>query len=118
MQVLILENSKQITQRLIELISETIKDITFLKASSYGEALYFLRECNPGVLLLDLKYPGNSSLELMKKINGSVNKPLIIALSSEVEELNLKQCHEHGVDFIFDKYADFEKIPNVIRAIL
>jgi len=42
MKILIFENSKQIAERLIELISETVKDITFYKAGSYGA-----QECLP-----------------------------------------------------------------------
>ena len=118
MEILIFENSKQITQRLMELISETVKNITFLKASSYSEALYFLRECNPEVMLLDLKYPGNSSVELLKKINQSNSKPVVIALLNETEEAIVTRCKEYGADFIFDKYSDFEKIPGVIKTLI
>src|SRR4051794_5749158 len=109
MKILIFENSKQIAERLIELISETMKDISFYKAGSYGEALYFLNECNPDVVLLDFDYPGDSSIELLKKIKALSNKTMVLALLSELSESNVKQCELYGADLIFDKYADFEK---------
>ena len=116
MKILIFENSKQIEERLIDLISETIKDATFYKAGSYAEALYFLNECKPDAVLLDLKYPGNTSVELLKKIRASGQEIVVIALSTELNESGQKQCEQYGADFIFDKYADFEQIPEVISA--
>jgi len=117
MKILIFENSKQIAERLIELISETINDITFYTAGSYGEALYFLNECNPDAVLLDFEYPGNSSIELLKKIKGSSNNTMVLALLSGLNESKVKQCERYGADLIFDKYTDFEKIPTIIDVI-
>ena len=117
MKILIFENSKQIAERLIELISETIKDITFYRAGSYGEALYFLKECNPDAVLLDFDYPGNSSIELLKKTKALNDKTMVLALLSEMNESNVKQCQQYGADLIFDKYADFEQIPAIINVI-
>ena len=117
MKILIFENSKQIAERLIELISETMKDITFFNAGSYGEALYFLNECNPNAVLLDFEYPGNTSVDLLKKIKASNENTMVLALLSAVNESKIKQCEENGADFIFDKYADFEQIPAIIYAI-
>ena len=117
MKILIFENSKQIAERLIELISETMKDVTFHKAGSYGEALYFLNECSLDAVLLDFEYPGNGSVELLKKIKASNDNIMVLALLSEVNESKVKQCEQYGADFIFDKYADFERIPAILYAI-
>ena len=117
MKILIFENSKQIEERLIDLISETVKGATFYKAGSYAEALYFLNECKPDAVLLDLKYPGNTSVELLKKIRASNQEIVVIALSTEVNESSLEQWEQYGADFIFDKYVDFDQIPKVISAI-
>ena len=117
MKILIFENSKQIAERLVSLITETMKDIVFYKAGSYAEALYFLQEYNPDVVLLDLKYPGNSGVELLKKVRESDDKTVVIALLSGVDEFSMRQWEQYDADFIFDKYADFEKIPEVISTI-
>jgi DNA-binding NarL/FixJ family response regulator len=92
-------------------------DITFYKAGSYGEALYFFNECRPDAVLLDFEYPGNSSIELLKKIKASDNKTMVLALLSQVNESSVKQCEQYGADLVFDKYADFEKIPAILDVI-
>jgi DNA-binding response OmpR family regulator len=117
MKLLIFENSKQIVERLINLVSETVKGVTFYKPGSYAEAVYFLNECRPDAVLLDLKYPENKGVELLKKIKTTTNKTIVIALLSETDEFAMRQWENSDADFIFDKYADFEKIPIIINAI-
>lgn len=117
MNILIFEKSKQIEERLIDLICETVEDITFYNAGSYAEALYFLNECKPDIAVVDLEYPGNLGVELLKTITKSNAEIKVIALSSEVSESCLKQFEPYGADFIFNRYADFEQIPGVVAAI-
>ncbi|MEP6596104.1 MAG: response regulator [Ginsengibacter sp.] len=101
MKILIFENSKKIAERLITVVYETVKDITFYKAGSYAEAVSLLRECNPDTVVLNLKYPGDRGVELLKKIKASNVKTVVIALLSEGDEF--KQWKKSGADFIFDK---------------
>jgi DNA-binding NarL/FixJ family response regulator len=117
MKILIFENSKQIADRLVNLISESIGDIIFYKAGSYAEAVYFLKECRPDTVPLDLKYPGNEGIELLKKIKASDDKTVVIALLSEADEFIVRKWEQYEADFIFDKYGDFEKIPEIIKTL-
>ena len=117
MVIAIFEKSKLITERLIDLISEINKDITFYKAVSYPDAIHLLQKCKPDAVLLDLKFSGNGSIELLKKIKAGNNKIAVIILFNITNEKKLKECKDHGADFIFDKYNEFEKIPAVINAL-
>lgn len=117
MVIAIFEKSKLITERLIDLISETNKDITFYNAVSYTDAINLLQKCKPDAVILDLKFFGNGIIELLKKIKAGNNKMVVIILFNITNEKKLKECKDHGADFIFDKYNDFEKIPSVISAL-
>lgn len=117
MVILIFDSSRQITERLIELISETVKDITFHKAVSYEEAINLLQICTPDAVLLDFKFPCNCIIELLKKVKTSNDKTVVIGLLSMANEPSRKQFTVYGADFIFDKYDDFEELPGVINAI-
>ncbi len=117
MEILIFENSKQIAERLVNLISESVRDTTFYRASSYAEAVYFFQECSPDTVLVDMKYPDNNGVELLKTIKSGNCDTVVIALTSDADDLNRKQWKDYGIDFIFDKYADFERIPGIINGI-
>ncbi|MDZ4810688.1 MAG: response regulator [Bacteroidota bacterium] len=117
MVLLILESSKLITDRLIDLISEAREGVKFFRADSYKQATELLDEFNPDVVVLDLNLPGATTLELIKKIKESNDKRTVIVLFSITDEYTLKQCREYGADFLFDNYYEFEKIPAVISSI-
>lgn len=117
MVILIFERSQQITERLIGLISETIRGIIFRKANTYKEALELLGEYNPQAVLLDLDFPDDTAISLLQAIKGSGNQTVAIVLYTMADQQKIKLFEENGADFMFDKYHEFEKIPGVIMDI-
>ncbi len=118
MVLLILERSKLITDRLIDLISEAREGVKFLRTDCYKEATELLDEFNPDVVVLDLNLLGTTPLQLLKKIKELSDAKIVIVLFSIADEYTLEQWREYGADFFFDNYYEFEKIPAVIRSIL
>ena len=118
MQVLILDRSSDVAKRIIDNISETNRDITFYTAISFPASINLLNECNPDAVLLDLNFPGNTAIELLKEIKQSNDKTVVIVWYTHAVEHSLKLCKELGADFLFNKYDDFEKIPGVISTML
>lgn len=117
MVILIFERSQQITERLIGLISETIRGISFRKANTYKEALELLDEYNPQAVLLDLDFPDDTAISLLQAIKGSGDQTVAIVLYTMADQQKIKLFEENGADFMFDKYHEFEKIPGVIMDI-
>lgn len=117
MVVLIFDRSILISERLISLISEKMEGIIFYKADSYEEAIGLLDEFMPQVVLLDLNFPGNGTIPLLNKIRKANEKTVVIVLFSIADDHKLNLYKEHGADFLFDKYHEFEKIPPVIVGI-
>ena len=108
MQVLIFDRSKDIAKRIIDQISETNRDITFYNADSFPASINILKECSPDVVLLDLNFPGNTAIELLKEIKKANDKTVVIVWYTHADEQSLKLCRELGADFLFDKYDEFE----------
>ncbi|MEQ1677313.1 MAG: response regulator [Chitinophagaceae bacterium] len=117
MVVLIFDRSKLIPERLISLISEAKKGAIFYKADTYEKATGLLDELTPQAVLLDFNFPGNSVIELLRMIRKSNEKTVVIVLFTVADDHKLKLYKEHGADFLFDKYHEFEKIPSVIATI-
>ncbi len=115
--ILIFDNSEQITERLIELIREEKKDSRLDNATTYQQAVKILQLSDPRVILLDIKFYGNKTIELLKKIKLSNKKTAVIILFNHADEQSMKQCKDHGADFFIDKYYDFNKIPGIINSI-
>lgn len=117
MRLLIVDSSKLVTERLVELISETRPGIKFIIVNSCNEAIQCLDRFTPQVILLDLDFPFYKTSQLLRRTNSATDKIVVIGLFTIQNEHNIRQCKEHDVDYVFDKYEDFEKIPAVVAEV-
>ena len=117
MQVLIVDNSRLIIERLKLILSESANIIGAYGAVSFKEGACFLTEIKLQVVLIDSGLPATESIDLLKKVK-EVNPDtrVIVLLNGEDDHLQLK-FKSSGADFFFDKYHEFEKIPAAINAI-
>ena len=117
MQVLIVDSSFQIIERLEEMLAEEENITGIASAVSYEEATKLFNETKPEVVLLDCCLPGNASLKLLKEIKETGSKTSVIVLSLQEDNYKMEQCKLLGADFLFDKYYGFEKIAGAIKTI-
>ncbi len=117
MQVLIVDSSIQIIERLEEIISE-VENITAIdRAVSYQEAKKLYNENNHDAVVLDIDLLRNESFELLKEIRKTNDKTFVIILSSSINNFLEKECKTLGAYFFFDKYYEFEKICDAFNGI-
>lgn len=117
MQVLIVERSIEIITRLEEIISETGRGWIICKASSYEEATTIIGNNAPDVILLDISLPDNGSFSLMEDIKEAGFQTTTIILSIHDDQFLINQSKVLGAEFYFDKYCDFERIPEMLSLI-
>ena len=114
MRILIVDSSVQIIERLEEMLSESANS-TIYKSASRAEAVTLFEQNKPEVVLLDIYLPGNDSINFLKEIRKSGTKTFILMLSAQPDNDMQEQYRSLGVNFFFDKYHDFEKIPAFIK---
>jgi len=117
MQVLIVDRSIRVIERLVKIISEAENIIAIHRTDSYEEAKKLLKENEYDIVLLDIDLPGNESLKLLKEIKKTSEKTSVIILSTPIDNYLEEECKSLGADFFFDKYNDFKKIPGIIDSI-
>ena len=117
MEVLIIDSSTQILERLEEIVSDSASAAGIHTATSYSEAAKLFNELKPDVVLLDLGLPASRSFDLIWEMKKLVPSAIVIVLSIHTDTNTQKQCHELGADLFFDKYNDFEKIPAILTTI-
>ena len=117
MQVLIVDNSRLIIERLRLMLSETENSIGAYGAISFIEGVSFLRKIKLNVVLIDSGLPGTECIDLLKKVKEvNFNTRVIVLLNGEDDHIQLKY-KTSGADLFFDKYHEFEKIPAAINSI-
>lgn len=98
----------------ITVISDGAEAMDFVE----GKGLYAGRDLaiKPKVILLDLKLPKVSGLEILKKIKSqpeTKNIPVVVLTSSK-EEKDVAECYESGVNSFIVKPVNFE---NFVEAV-
>lgn len=117
MKVAIFDSSADIIERLKELVSESNYVQTIVYAGNYDDALKVVSETLPEVVILDLNLQQGLAYELIKKIHHNYKSIIIIVLSIHIEKEIQKQCLSLGASYFFDKYHEFEKIPDLLNTI-
>jgi PAS domain S-box-containing protein len=88
---------------------------TLIKTSSGDEALAYLLDHNPALILLDVQMPGLTGFETAAIIKGNVRTreiPIIFVTAINKDERFVHQGYDHGaVDYIYKPYD-----PHVLRS--
>ncbi len=85
------------------------------------EALQFLRDESqqslPQLILLDLKLPKVSGLEVLKQIRSSprTNRLPVVILTSSDEDQDIAACYDSGVNSYIRKPIDFDQFTECVK---
>ena len=84
-----------------------------------AEALDFLASCAPGkfprLVLLDLKLPRVDGLEVLRQVKADpeMRKIPVVVLTSSIQERDIEECYNLGVNSYLVKPIDFGKFIEV-----
>ncbi len=77
-----------------------------------------IRELRPDAVILDIRMPGGSGIDVLAEINKASQKPLVIILTNYPYPQYRQRCMHLGADFFFDKSGDFEKVYQVFEQLI
>jgi two-component system, response regulator len=87
----------------------------------FGQGKYVGRDVNqnPAVILLDLKLPYVSGLEVLKQVrlNRKTSRIPVVVLSSTTNMKEIEECEKLGINRYYRKPGDFEKYKRIIEDI-
>ncbi len=119
MKVLIADDSEAVRERLAEMISDLPGVEISGQANNGQEAIRLIEEIKPDAVVLDIRMPKGSGFDVLEYIrNGAQSKPLVIVLTNYSYPHYRKKCLEKGADYFIDKSVDFEKIIDVLEAMV
>lgn len=118
MMILIFDSSRPLADRLAEIIKDKIDESTVYKAATYKEAEQLLAKHQPNAILLDMKFPGNGAIDLLKTVKKTNEKTAALVLYSFVDEFSFSLCKAYGANAFIDRNKDFESIPAVLHKLL
>lgn len=109
-QVLIVDDSEQIRERLAALLSESSQIRLVGQVGDGHEALEAIERLRPDSVILDIRLPGSSGIEVLKLIKARYPQIQVIMLTNYDHAMYRQQCRQSGADHFFNKTREFEKI--------
>jgi len=117
MRVLIVDDSKIVCKGLQQMLIH-IADVEIIgQAHNAKDAIRFISESKPDVVILDIRLPGLSGIDVLKNIRAKKLPIRVIMLTNYPYPQYRKKCEELGADYFFDKVTEIEEIPKVIESL-
>ncbi|MDP2861972.1 MAG: response regulator transcription factor [Desulfobacterales bacterium] len=115
MKVLIVDDSKIVCEGLQQMLIN-IADVEVVgQANDAQDAITAILEYEPDVVILDIRLPGLSGIDVLKDIRAKNLSSLVIMLTNYPYPQYRKICKELGADYFFDKVTEIEEIPILIE---
>lgn len=117
MKVLIVDDSKIVCERLRQMIIDIAGTEIVGQSHNAREAFTAIPECEPDVVILDIRMPGPSGIEVLSDIRNKKLPIYVIMLTNYPYPQYRKKCKEMGADYFIDKMAEIEKLPGILEAL-
>ncbi|MEE9448972.1 MAG: response regulator transcription factor [Ignavibacteriaceae bacterium] len=117
MRVVVVDDAIVVRERLIKMFSEIPSLAIVGEAGNSFEALNIIKEKHPDVVVLDIKMPGDSGIEVLRRIKKKNSSIIVIVLTNYPLSQYRAKCFEYGADYFFDKSEEYSKVTEVLRTI-
>jgi DNA-binding NarL/FixJ family response regulator len=115
LRVFIADDSAYIRERLPEILAG-IPGIDLVGTAERGDNLVeVVNILNPDVVILDIRMPGKSGIEILKEIKQTKPEIKVIILTSYPYPQYRKKCMNLRASYFFEKTADFEKLVSALK---
>jgi len=117
MQVFIADDSAVICERLATMVAETPGVELAGQARDTTEATRSILKLRPDAVILDVRMPPGSGVDVLQTIKRLASPPKVIVLTNYPYPQYRKRCIDAGADYFLDKSADFEKLEPLLKRI-
>jgi len=113
--VLIVDDSNVVRDRIVEMLSGITGVEIAGEATNSIEAIHMVNKLKPDAVTLDIRIPGESGIEVLKKIKKTHSSIIVLMLTNYPQEQYKNKCYQLGGDYFFSKSDEFEKVEEVIN---
>lgn len=115
MKVFIADDSAKVRERLIDVFAG-FNEIEFIgMAQDADQAAKSIRKLKPDVVILDIRMPGGSGIDVLENIKENEIAPVTIIYTNYPYPQYRKKCMDAGAEFFFDKSTESEKMIEVLE---
>jgi DNA-binding NarL/FixJ family response regulator len=113
--VYIVDDSELLRQRLIDMVSEIQGVEVVGEAGDVSEAETSIRALKPDAVILDIRLPGGSGIDILRHVKREHEATIVIVLTSYPYPQYKKECLDAGADYFFQKAIEFGKVGEIFN---
>jgi DNA-binding NarL/FixJ family response regulator len=115
--VYVVDDSDFVRERLIEMLSELEQVEIVGETGDPLEALAAIRAMVPDAVILDIRLPGRSGVEVLRDLKKEEPSPIVIILTNYPYPQYRKECTEAGADHFLNKSTEFNEIAEILKGL-
>ena len=116
--VLIVEDSPIVRERLVGMIADLCNVAIVGQVGDGFQAQALFRQHRPDAVVLDIQVPGINGLDLLAQFKRERPTCVVMVLTTYAFKEFRQRCLALGADHFFDKSMEFERVTEVLAAIL
>ena len=114
MKIILADDSSLLRDRIKKLIQE-IKNVSLIGEAEDGiKALDLIKKLNPDLSIIDIRMPGLSGIDVLKKTRECGHHTKICILTNFPHKQYRERCFKEGADYFFDKSLEIQKMLDTI----
>ena len=111
--VFVADDSLIIREHLVTMLEELIDVEIVGQAGTVAEAINAIEKLQPDVVILDIRLPDGSGIDVLQTIKQDEPAPVVIVLTNYTYPAYRQKCLRAGADFFLDKSTEFDQIPGL-----
>lgn len=115
--VFIADDSIIVREHLVTMLDELAGINIVGQAAHVAEAISAIFSLKPDVVILDIRMPGGSGIDVLRSIKRAEAAPIVIILTNYPYSGYRQRCMNAGADFFLDKSTEFDQIPKLFEQI-
>jgi DNA-binding NarL/FixJ family response regulator len=115
LKVFIADDSLIVREHLVTMLEELAGIEIVGQAENVAEAISAIRILKPDAVILDIRMPGGSGIDVLQNIKQDDSAVLVIVLTNYPYPVYRQKCLQAGADFFLDKSTEFDQIPELFE---
>jgi DNA-binding NarL/FixJ family response regulator len=113
--VFIVDDSLIVRERLTTMLVELAGVEVVGQAEDVATAISAIGQLRPDVVILDIRMPGGSGIDVLRQIKQARPELMVIILTNYPYPGYRQRCLQAGANFFLDKSAEFDQIPVLVE---
>jgi len=108
--IYIVDDSKMMRERLADLVADVAGVEIVGQSGDPFRAMEGIRESQPDVVILDIRLPGRSGINVLRDLKRNTPAPIVIMVTNYPYRQYRQGCMAAGADYFFSKVDEFELV--------